>query len=78
MLLRAHGAAIVGANVQEATAGAFLFEENAKRACISATLGKPIWLDDETARESGIELIENRGPFRRVWALIESEDELHR
>lgn len=25
--------------------------------------------------DAGAELIENRGPFRRVWALVESENE---
>ena len=75
VLLRAHGAAITGASIEEAVAGAFLFEENAHRACVSATLGKPVWLDDETARDAGTELISSRGPFRRVWALVESDDE---
>ena len=46
VLLRAHGAAITGASVEEAVGGAFLFEENAHRACISATLGKPVWMLD--------------------------------
>src|SRR5687768_17000292 len=75
VLLRAHGAAITGASVEEAVGGAFLFEENAHRACISATLGKPVWIDDRTAASAGAELLESRGPFRRVWALVESEDE---
>ena len=74
VLLRAHGAAITGASVEEAVAGAFLFEENARRACISATLGAPVWLDDETAASAGAELLQSRGPFKRVWALVESED----
>jgi hypothetical protein len=26
------------------------------------------------AAAAGTELIENRGPFRRVWALVESDD----
>jgi ribulose-5-phosphate 4-epimerase/fuculose-1-phosphate aldolase len=74
VLLRAHGAAVTGAGVEEAVAGAFLFEENARRACISAALGEPVWLDDETAADAGAELIETRGPFRRVWAMVEAED----
>jgi ribulose-5-phosphate 4-epimerase/fuculose-1-phosphate aldolase len=74
VLMRAHGATITGASVQEAVAGAFLFEENAHRACISATLGKPVWIDDDTAAAAGAELLASRGPFRRVWALVESED----
>lgn len=74
VLLRAHGAAITGASVEEAVGGAFLFEENAHRACVSAGLGKPLWLDDATAAEAGAELLKSRGPFKRVWALVESED----
>jgi ribulose-5-phosphate 4-epimerase/fuculose-1-phosphate aldolase len=75
VLMRAHGAAITGASVEEAVAGAFLFEENARRACISAALGAPQWLDEATARDAGAELLASRGPFKRVWAMVESEDE---
>ena len=74
VLMRAHGVAITGATVEEAVAAAFLFEENARRACIAASLGRPVWLDDETAAAAGKELLESRGPFRRVWALVESEE----
>jgi ribulose-5-phosphate 4-epimerase/fuculose-1-phosphate aldolase len=74
VLMRAHGVAVTGASVEEAVAAAFLFEENARRACISASLGKPVWLDDETAADAGAELLKSRGPFKRVWALVESED----
>ena len=74
VLMHAHGAAIVGASVEEAVGGAFLFEENARRACISARLGGPKWIDDATAAEAGRELLKSRGPFMRVWALVESED----
>lgn len=73
--MRAHGAAITGASVEEAVGGAFMFEENARRACITAGLGKPLWLDDRTAADTGEELIANGGPFRRVWALVESDSE---
>ena len=73
VLLRAHGAAITGASIEEAVGGAFLFEENARRACVSAGLGQPVWLDAQTAADAGRELLENRGPFRRVWALVESD-----
>ena len=75
VLLRGHGAAITGASIEESVAGAFLFEENAHRACISATLGKPQWLDEPTAESAGRELIKSRGPFRRVWALVEAESD---
>ncbi|MBB4519959.1 hypothetical protein GGD68_008776 [Paraburkholderia fungorum] len=36
-----------------------------------------MWIDDETAVSAGTELIKTRGPFRRVWALVEAEDEQH-
>ena len=75
VLLRAHGAAITGASVREAVAGAFLFEENARRACISASLGRPVWIEDETARAAGMELLANGGAVRRVWSIVESEDQ---
>lgn len=74
VLMRAHGVAVTGATVQEAVASAFLFEENARRACISASLGGLVWLDEETAAAAGTELLASRGPFKRVWALVESED----
>jgi ribulose-5-phosphate 4-epimerase/fuculose-1-phosphate aldolase len=75
VLMRAHGAAITGTDLKETTASAFLFEENARRACVSAGLGKPLWLDERLAADAGAELIENGGAFRRVWALVESDDE---
>lgn len=74
VLMCAHGATVTGASVEEAVASAFLFEENAHRAWIGATLGKLAWIDDELAADAGAELIRTRGPFRRVWALVEAED----
>ena len=75
VLMRAHGVAVTGADVAETVAGAFLLEENARRAWIAASMGKPLWLDDATASEAGTELIRSRGPFRRVWALVEADYE---
>jgi len=74
-LLRAHGVVATGASVEEAVTAAFLIEENAHRAWVSAALGGPVWLDDETVAAAGEELIASRGPFRRVWAMVESEAE---
>lgn len=76
--MRAHGAAITGADVVEAVGGAFHFEDNAHRACLSATLGEPVWLEDETAASAGAEMLKGRGPFRRVWAMVEAEDQENR
>jgi ribulose-5-phosphate 4-epimerase/fuculose-1-phosphate aldolase len=75
VLMRAHGVAVTGSDVAETVAGAFLLEENARRAWIAASMGKPVWLDDATAAAAGAELIKSRGPFRRVWALVEAENE---
>lgn len=73
VLMRAHGAAVTGASVEEAVGGTFLFEENAHRAAIAASMGKPLWLEEQLAADAGAELLQHRGPFRRVWALVESE-----
>jgi ribulose-5-phosphate 4-epimerase/fuculose-1-phosphate aldolase len=75
VLMRAHGVAVTGADVVETVAGAFLLEENAHRACVAASMGKPLWFDEATAADAGAELIKSRGPFRRVWALVESESD---
>ena len=74
-LLRAHGVVATGAGVEEAVTAAFLIEENAHRAYVSAALGGPVWLDEETIAAAGDELLASRGPFRRVWAMVESEAE---
>jgi hypothetical protein len=33
-----------------------------------------VWIDEDTAADAGAELLKNRGPFKRVWALVESEE----
>ena len=76
VLLRAHGAAVTGATVEECVGGTFLFEENARRAHAAACMGKPLWIEEKLAADAGSELLRNRGPFRRVWALVESEHEI--
>jgi len=73
VLMRAHGAAITGADIEECVGGTFLFEENAHRATIAASMGKPLWLEPQLAAEAGTELLQYRGPFRRVWSLVEAE-----
>jgi L-ribulose-5-phosphate 4-epimerase len=74
-LLRAHGVVTTGADVEEAVAGAFLIEENARRAYISCAMGKPVWLDDATIAACAEEFRATRGAFRRVWAMVESDAE---
>ncbi len=73
VLMHGHGAAITGSTIEEAASGTFLFEENARRAAISASMGSPQWLDSNIASAAGEELLHSRGPFRRVWALVESD-----
>lgn len=72
-LLRAHGVVVTGSNVEEAVTAAFLLEENARRAYLSCAMGKPIWIDDQLASDAAAELLKSRGPFRRVWAMVEGE-----
>jgi ribulose-5-phosphate 4-epimerase/fuculose-1-phosphate aldolase len=74
VLMCAHGATITGANVEEAVANAFLFEENAHRACLSATLGEPKWIEPDLATQAGRELMASGGPYRRIWSMVEALD----
>jgi ribulose-5-phosphate 4-epimerase/fuculose-1-phosphate aldolase len=74
-LLRAHGVVATGVDVSEAVTAAFLIEENAHRAYVSCAVGRPVWLDDATVAAAGEELLRSGGPFRRVWAMVESESE---
>ena len=73
VLLQAHGAAVTGGSIEDCVAGAFLFEENAQRAHLAASMGQPLWMDPAMAAAAGEELLRSRGPFRRVWSLVESE-----
>lgn len=73
VLMCGHGATVTGATIEEAVGSAFLFEENAQRACLSAQIGEIKWIDPSVATEAGNELIKSRGPFRRVWAMVELE-----
>ena len=72
-LLYAHGGVVTGGDIEESVTGAFFLEENAHRAYLSCTLGKPKWIDPEVANDAAAELIRTRGPMRRVWAMVEIE-----
>lgn len=72
-LLRAHGVVVTGGNVEEAVTAAFMIEENAHRAWLACAMGKPLWIEDELALSAMDELVKGRGPFRRVWAMVEGE-----
>ena len=75
VLMRAHGATITGPDLRETVGGAFLFEQNALRAAISAGLGDPLWLEGQLAADTAAEQLRGGGMFRRVWALVESDNE---
>lgn len=72
-LMRAHGSVVTGGDVEECVSGAFFLEENAHRAYLACTLGKPIWIDEAMAKAAAEELKRSRGPIRRVWAMVEVE-----
>lgn len=74
-LLKAHGVVVTGADIEEMVAGAFILEDNAHRAWVSAAMGDPVWLEPKVIAEVEEELVRTRGPFRRIWALCESEAE---
>jgi ribulose-5-phosphate 4-epimerase/fuculose-1-phosphate aldolase len=74
-LLKAHGIVVTGPDVVEMTGGAFILEDNAKRAWTAAAMGTPKFLDEAAAREIEEEILAYKGPFRRIWALCESEYE---
>jgi len=72
-LLRAHGGVVTGAAIDESVTAAFFLEENAHRAYLSCTLGKPQWIEPGLAEAARQELLKSRGPFKRVWAMVEIE-----
>lgn len=72
-LLYAHGSVVTGCDLEDCVAGAFFLEENAHRAYLSCTLGKPQWIEPQLAQDAAAELIRSRGPMRRVWAMVEIE-----
>lgn len=73
VLMKAHGVAVAGDDVEEMLAWAFLFEENARRTWISAAVGEVEFLDDEIMEEIEGEMLTSRGPIKRIWSLCEAE-----
>lgn len=74
-LLKAHGVVVTGADIVEMTGTTFILEDNARRTWTSAAMGNVEFLSDEVMAEIEAEALANRGPFRRIWALCESEYE---
>jgi ribulose-5-phosphate 4-epimerase/fuculose-1-phosphate aldolase len=72
-LLKAHGVVVSGANVEEMLAGAFILEDNARRAWISASMGDLQVLDESIMAEIESDILKSKGAFRRIWALCEED-----
>jgi ribulose-5-phosphate 4-epimerase/fuculose-1-phosphate aldolase len=75
IILKAHGIVVVGKTVEDMTAATYILEDNARRAFISATLGKLEFMSDAAMAEIEHEIVTNGGPFRRIWRLCEIEAE---
>ena len=74
-ILKAHGIVTVGRDVEEMLAVTYILEDNAHRTWVSASMGEVDYLDDETMAEIEPELLRNRGPYRRIWAMCECHSE---
>ena len=72
-LMKAHGVVVTGEDVIGMTAGAFILEDNAKRTWTAAAMGKVATLEGEIARALEEEILAHKAPFKRIWALAESE-----
>lgn len=72
-ILKAHGIVVVGADIEEMVAAAFIMEDNAHRTWLSAAMGEVDYLTEAEMAEVEAELLETRGPFQRIWALCEAE-----
>jgi ribulose-5-phosphate 4-epimerase/fuculose-1-phosphate aldolase len=72
-LLKAHGVVVTGANVEEMVAAAFILEDNAHRAWISASMGELQVLDEGIMAEIESDILKSKGAFRRIWALCEED-----
>lgn len=73
VLMRAHGVAVAGSDVQEMVSWAFLLEENARRTWVSAAVGEVEFLSDESMEEIEGEMLASGGPIKRIWSLCEAE-----
>ena len=74
-LLKAHGVVVTGRDVEEMVASVFILEDNAHRTWIAASMGKVQYLTEDAMVEIEREILQNRGPFRRIWALCESHSD---
>lgn len=66
LLLRAHGAVVVAADVEGVFAVAFAMEDNAKKAVWASTLGKPRRLTPTEMAQYGAP-VSDRGTKRKIW-----------
>ncbi len=70
-LLKAHGIVVTGMNVEEMFAAVFILEDNAHRTWIAASMGQVDYISDEALVEIEAEILQSRGPLRRIWSLCE-------
>ncbi len=66
LLLRAHGAVVVAADVEGVFAVAFAMEDNAKKAVWASVLGKPRPLTPAEMEQYGAP-VSDRGTKRKIW-----------
>jgi len=66
LLLRAHGAVTVAADIEGTFAVAFALEDNAKKAVLASTLGQPNRLTAAEMEQYGAP-VSNRGTKRKIW-----------
>lgn len=74
-LMKAHGVVVAGPDLKEMVGSAFILEDNAKRTWVAAAMGKVHALEESLMREVEFEIFSHKGPFKRIWALAESEYE---
>jgi ribulose-5-phosphate 4-epimerase/fuculose-1-phosphate aldolase len=74
-IMKAHGVVTVGRDIEEMLAVTYILEDNAHRTWVSASMGEVEYLSEEAMAEIEPELLKNRGPYRRIWALCECHSE---
>jgi ribulose-5-phosphate 4-epimerase/fuculose-1-phosphate aldolase len=74
-IMKAHGIVVVGRDVEEMLGATYIFDDNARRTWVAASMGKVEYLSDETMAEIEPEILKHRGPFRRIWAMCECHSE---
>jgi L-ribulose-5-phosphate 4-epimerase len=66
ILLRGHGAVIVGKDIKEATLKSIYLEENARILILAGSLGEPVYLREEESEKIGEDVF-NPSTIKRAW-----------